>query len=52
MINLLIYAIVACVLFVIFYKEKESIVDSIKSNYAEFKLELLIGEDNEWSCNN
>ena len=46
MINLLIYSIIACVLFVIFYKETESIVDLIKSNYAEFKLELLIGEEN------
>ncbi len=49
MINILIYAIIALALFVIFYREKNDteIMDFVHSNYAEYRMELLRGDDNE-----
>ncbi len=47
MINLLIYAIIACVLFVIFYKEETEVMDEVHSNYAECMAENMFGVSHE-----
>lgn len=46
--NLIIYALIACVLFVIFYREdKNEVMDMVHSNYAEYRMELLRGIEDE-----
>lgn len=46
--NLIIYALIGLVLWVIFYPEKNTpITDFVHGNYAEYRMELLRGVEDE-----